>query len=57
MYEVPTRYWQCTAFNANLEPFAALGANQLQATYNAVYACGGQAIGCYIPPNYCQYHR
>ncbi len=54
--EIPYGYWQCTAFNEYLEPFAAIGATRNQAAYNATYACGGQSMGCYIPHNYCQYH-
>ncbi len=49
--------WQCTAFDQTLEPFAAVGRTENEAAYNAIYACGGQFAGCYIPPNYCRHRR
>jgi hypothetical protein len=53
--EIPAGYWQCTAFDAEMNPFAAVGPDVNQAAFNATYACGGQEAGCYIPPNYCQF--
>lgn len=55
--DVPLGYWQCTAFNQNLQPFSAFGPDMDQAAYGALYACGGpnfEQFGCYIPPGYCQ---
>ena len=55
---VPAGYWQCTAFNAGMQPVTDYGPDQNQAAYGALYACGGanyQAAGCYIPAGYCQF--
>lgn len=52
---IPVGYWQCTSFNRALVPFPAIGQTMNQAAYNATYSCGGQAAGCYIPPQYCQF--
>jgi hypothetical protein len=55
--DVPTGYWQCTAFNSAMQPFSRTGPDQNQAAYGALYACGGanyQQFGCYIPQGYCQ---
>ncbi len=53
--EIPYGYWQCTAFDQYLDAFPALGTNEAQAAFNATYACGGQELGCYIPPNFCRF--
>jgi hypothetical protein len=52
-------YWQCTAFNQDLQPVSDVAPTLEQAQYAALYSCGGpdwQAEGCYIPPNYCSNH-
>ena len=54
---VPVGYYQCTAFNAAMQPVTQFGPDINQAAYGALYACGGanyQAAGCYIPEGYCQ---
>jgi len=55
--EASPGYWQCTAYNAEMQPFSDVGPDSNQAAYNALYSCGGpdyQAAGCYIPAGYCQ---
>jgi hypothetical protein len=52
-------YWQCTAFNQDLQAVSDTGPTLEQAQYAALYSCGGpgwQAEGCYIPPGYCNNH-
>jgi hypothetical protein len=49
-------YFQCTAFNGNMQAFSDVGITSNEAAYNALYDCGGTdpaAAGCYIPPGYC----
>ena len=53
----PVGYYQCTAFNAAMQPVTQFGPDINQAAYGALYACGGanyQAAGCYIPEGYCR---
>ncbi len=54
---VPAGYYQCVAFDENLDAYTDVGPNPDEAAYGALYDCGGdnyQAAGCYIPDNYCQ---
>ncbi len=53
---VPIGYYQCTAFDRNMNAYSASGLSVDQAAYNALYDCGGsdfQMYGCYIPNGYC----
>ncbi len=54
---VPVGYWQCTAFDEDLNAFSEIGATLDEAAYNALYECGGlywEDFGCYIPQGYCR---
>jgi hypothetical protein len=49
--------WQCTAVNSALQTFPQVGATIQLAANAALTSCGGlnyQAMGCFIPANYCQ---
>jgi hypothetical protein len=52
---VPFGYWQCTAFDQNMNTYSAAAPSQQQAAYNAMYDCGGPNANamCYIPAGYC----
>jgi hypothetical protein len=57
--DVPVGYTQCTAFNQQGQAFSDIGSNIDEASYDALYSCGGQdyqqnGSGCYIPDGYCQ---
>ncbi len=56
---IPVGYWQCTAFNQNGQGFSDMAPTIDQASYGALYECGGpnyQGNACYVPQGYCQ-HR
>jgi hypothetical protein len=53
----PAGYYQCTAFNEDLQPVTDDGPSLDEAAYAALYSCGGPDYansGCYIPEGYCQ---
>lgn len=54
---IPVGYWQCTAFDEDLNAFSEIGATIDEAAYNALYECGGldwEEEGCYVPEDYCR---
>jgi hypothetical protein len=58
--DTPRGYWQCTAFNEDLEPYSGYASNVDDAAYSALYECGDADYtddGCYIPDGYCQYRN
>lgn len=55
--DIPVGYWQCTAFDEDLNAFSEIGATLDEAAYNALYECGGMdwdEEGCYVPEDYCR---
>lgn len=57
MKPVPDGFWQCTAFNGNLQSFSYVSWDMQYSAYGALYYCGGtnnMNAGCFIPSGYCR---
>ena len=58
--DIPSGFWQCTAFDGDDNAYSDFGPTRDEAAYNALYRCADgvdfEDKGCFVPDDYCQMH-